>query len=75
MLRIYDGQAGAAAEVTPGRARELRLGVSPPSADGGLGLADLRRFLVADLVRRTAQRHRLTVSLASDGEPPGPSRR
>jgi hypothetical protein len=69
MLRIYDGQT--VTEVTPGRARELRLGVSPPSADGPAGLADLRRFLVADLVRRTAQRHRLTVSLASDGQPPG----
>jgi len=69
MLRIYDGQT--VAEVTPGRARELRLGVSAPSANGPAGLADLRRFLVADLVRRTAQRHRLTVSMASDSRPPG----
>lgn len=69
MLRIYDGQT--VAEVTPGRGRELRLGVSAPSAGGAPGLADLRRFLVADLVRRTAQLHRLTVSLASDSQLPG----
>jgi hypothetical protein len=69
MLRIYDGQT--VAEVTPGHGRELRLGVSAPSADGAAGLAGLRRFLVADLVRRTAQLHRLTVSLAGDGPPPG----
>jgi hypothetical protein len=68
MLRIYDGQT--VAEVTPGRTRELRLGVSAPAADGPAGLADLRRYLVADLVRRTAHRHRLTVSLAGDGPPP-----
>lgn len=67
MLSIYDAQAGAVAEVRPGRRRELRLQVSAPAA-GGIGLADLRRYLTADLVRRTAQRHRLAVSLDSDGE-------
>ncbi|HEX3490980.1 MAG TPA: hypothetical protein VHU92_16660 [Streptosporangiaceae bacterium] len=69
MLHIYDGQT--VAEVTPGRGRELSLGVSAPPAGGPAGLADLRRFLVADLIRRTAQLHRLTVSLAGDGPPPG----
>ena len=68
MLSIYDAQAGAAAEVRPRRGRELRLQVSAPVAGGGIGLADLRRYLTADLVRRTAQRHRLAVSLDSDGE-------
>ncbi|MGH3396853.1 MAG: hypothetical protein ACRDPO_19405 [Streptosporangiaceae bacterium] len=68
MLSIYDAQAGAVAEVRPGRRRELRLQVSAPAAGDGIGLADLRRYLTADLVRRTAQRHRLAVSLDSDGE-------
>ncbi|MGH3407830.1 MAG: hypothetical protein ACRDRJ_35815 [Streptosporangiaceae bacterium] len=67
MLSIYDAQAGAVAEVRPGR-RELRLQVSAPAVGDGIGLADLRRYLTADLVRRTAQRHRLAVSLDSDGE-------
>jgi len=69
MLRIYDGQT--VADVTPGHGRELSLGVSAPPSGGPAGLADLRRFLVADLIRRTAQLHRLTVSLAGDGPPPG----
>ena len=68
MLSIYDAQAGAVAEVRPVRGRELRLQVSAPVAGGGIGLADLRRYLTADLIRRTAQRHRLAVSLDSDGE-------
>jgi hypothetical protein len=69
MLRIYDGQT--VAEVTPGRGRELSLGVSATPAEDPAGLAALRRFLVADLIRRTAQLHRLSVSLAGDGPPPG----
>lgn len=75
MLSIYDGRVQAAAEVRPGRGRTLRVrvgaavdGVLGGPADGALGLADLRRYLVADLVRRTGQLHRLAVSLDSDAE-------
>jgi cysteinyl-tRNA synthetase len=68
VLSIYDARTRATAEVRPSRGRELRLHVSAPPADGAIGLADLRRYLTADLVRRTAQRHRLAVSLDHDGE-------
>jgi hypothetical protein len=68
VLSIYDARAQATTEVRPSRARELRLHVSAPPAGGAIGLADLRRYLTADLVRRTAQRHRLAVSLDHDGE-------
>jgi cysteinyl-tRNA synthetase len=68
VLSIYDARAQATAEVRPSRGRELRLHVSAPPVGGAIGLADLRRYLTADLVRRTAQRHRLAVSLDHDGE-------
>ena len=47
MLSIYDAQAGAVAEVRPGRRRELRLQVSAPAAGGGIGLADLQAQFAA----------------------------
>lgn len=61
MLRIYDGRAEAV--VTPGRGLHVQVSAGP--ADG---LSGLRRYLVADVLRRTAQLHRLAVSV--DG-PPG----
>ncbi len=67
MLSIYDSRVQAAAEVRPSLGRALRVRVSA-AADGVLGLSDLRRYLVADLVRRTGQLHRLAVSLDSDAE-------
>lgn len=67
MLSIYDSRVQAAAEVRPSLGRALQVRVSA-AADGVLGLSDLRRYLVADLVRRTGQLHRLAVSLDSDGE-------
>jgi hypothetical protein len=60
MLRIYDGQA--AALVTPGRGLQVQVSAGP-----GDGLDGLRRYLVADLLRRTAQSHRLAVSV--NGQP------
>lgn len=69
MFRLYDGRVRAVAQVRPGRGRELRLSISEPSADRDVSVADLRLCLLADLIRRTAQLHRLTVSLDGGDEP------
>jgi cysteinyl-tRNA synthetase len=75
VLRLYDDRAQAVAEVTPARGRELRVGVRLPQAADAADLGDLRRFLVADLIKRTVQVHRqgAAVLLETGDAGAGPS--
>jgi cysteinyl-tRNA synthetase len=58
MFRLYDAATGRPEAVRPARPGELRIWVTGPGAEP----AELRSCLVADLVRRVAERHHLQVS-------------
>lgn len=61
MLALRDVLTGQVAEIRPARRGQLRMCVCGPAAGPGGGLAGLRPFLLADLIRRNAERHRLAV--------------
>ncbi|GAA3129395.1 hypothetical protein GCM10010466_20100 [Planomonospora alba] len=62
MLRLHDTSSGRAERVVPEGARALRIGTRGPAARPAR-LGDLRPHLLADLVRRVCERHRLRVVL------------
>jgi hypothetical protein len=64
MMRLLDPRSGEVTEVRPAR-RLLRLAVAGPPGRGTL--SDLRAFVTGDLIRRNAERQRLSVDLAWDG--------
>ncbi|HEY1621852.1 MAG TPA: hypothetical protein VGG25_29805 [Streptosporangiaceae bacterium] len=61
MLCLYDSRVGQTTAVRPGRSRELLIWTWAPIA-GRPGVADIRRLLVADLIRRTVQMHKLAAT-------------
>jgi hypothetical protein len=72
VFELYDEGSGQAGPVRPARAGELRVWVAGDVASPAAQSGDLRSSLVADLVRRVAERHNLRVSLwwqAPGGEP------
>ena len=74
MFELYDEGSGRAGAVRPARAGELRVWVAGDAASPAAQPGDLRSSLVADLVRRVAERHNLRVSVwrqAPAGEPSG----
>jgi hypothetical protein len=62
VFRLYDAATGQAGPVRPARPGELRIWVAGQLDSGVIGPAALRACLVADLVRRVAERHHLLVS-------------
>jgi hypothetical protein len=64
VLHLYDARTQVLTDLAPTRGRQVRLRVNGPLASAD----DLRRYLVADLIRRTAQLHRLAVSVDSDAD-------
>ncbi len=62
MFRLYDTATGQAGPVRPARPGELRIWVAGQVASPVLEAAELRAGLVADLVRRVAERHHLRVT-------------
>lgn len=58
MLSLYEPQNGTVSPLVPARAGQLRTWTA--GADGGL--TGLRCYLLADLVRRVGEQHRLLVS-------------
>jgi cysteinyl-tRNA synthetase len=62
MFRLYDTVTGQARPVQPIRPGELRIWVAGHVASPVLEAAQLRTDLIADLVRRVAERHRLLVT-------------
>jgi len=76
MFRLRDTVTGRAAPVRPARPGELRIWVADQGGGPVIEAAELRSCLVADLVRRVAERHRLLVTAwhqAPGGEPTSPT--
>jgi hypothetical protein len=69
VLSLYDPEAGANTPVVPARPGLLSTYTSGPATSPDQA-ADLRSYLLADLIRRVAERHRLLVGAwRGDGEP------
>jgi cysteinyl-tRNA synthetase len=62
MLRLYDQAAGQAETIRPARRGELRTYTLGPAEGEPVRPSDLRRYLLSDLIRRVAERHRLQVT-------------
>lgn len=62
MLSLYDPQAGAVTPVVPARPGQLRTYTAGPPDGERAGPADLRAYLLTDLIRRAGEQHRLLVS-------------
>ncbi len=74
MFRLYDTATGRAGPVRPACPGELRIWVAGQGGAPAVEAAELRSCLVADLVRRVAERHHLLVTAwhqAPDGGPTG----
>jgi len=61
MFRLYDTRHRKVVSIEPARRGELRMYSCGPAVDRYAHAGNLRSYLLADLIRRTAQRHRLTV--------------
>jgi hypothetical protein len=68
VFRIYDVRTGQLADIAPVRGREIYIRNGGPHTRQSGDLAGLRAYLVADLIRRTAMRHRLLVTGDRDGD-------
>jgi cysteinyl-tRNA synthetase len=75
MFRLYDTATGQAGPVQPIRPGELRIWVAGQVASPVLEAAQLRADLVADLVRRVAERHHLRVAALHQAPDPGDAAR
>jgi hypothetical protein len=64
VFRLFDSRTGQPGLITPARRGQLTTYLASPAAEGqsGVGAADLRAALVADLIRRVAERHHLVVT-------------
>jgi hypothetical protein len=62
VFQIYDCRTGQLADIAPARGREISIRNGPPQVRRPGLLGGLRGYLLADLIRRTAQRHRLFVT-------------
>ena len=69
MLRLYRPETGQAEPLVPGHRGELRI----LSRSGPPDLAGLGDLLLPDLIRRTAEWHRLRVASAQPGADAGPA--
>src|SRR5450755_2076656 len=61
MFRLYDTRHRQVVSIEPARRGELRMYTCGPTVYRYAHVSNLRSYLLADLIRRTAQRHRLTV--------------
>jgi cysteinyl-tRNA synthetase len=66
MLRLSDTRHRQATVVEPSRRGQLRVYSRGPAVDRDGHIGSLRTALLADLIRRTAQRHRLSVLTCQD---------
>jgi hypothetical protein len=69
VFRLHDSRTGRPDHITPARRGQLATYLASPAGAGpagtaatGVGLDDLRAALVADLIRRVAERHHLLVT-------------
>jgi cysteinyl-tRNA synthetase len=76
VLRLTDARTEALEVITPATPRRLRVFVCGPGLDHDADVADLRPFVVADLIRRTADVvHDWQVVLAASLHDVGPPQR
>ena len=61
MFRLYDTRTRQAEPIVPARRGELRMYACGPTVYRAAHVGNLRTFLLADLIRRTAERRRLIV--------------
>jgi cysteinyl-tRNA synthetase len=61
MFRLYDTRHRQVEPIEPARRGELRVYTCGPTVYRHAHVGNLRSYLLADLIRRTAQRHALTV--------------
>jgi len=66
MFRLYDTQRREVAEITPVRARLLRVHLAVLGAARPVHIGDLRMYVLADLIRRNAERHASSVIVCQD---------
>ena len=62
MLRLYDTRTRQVEPIEPARRGGLRVYSCGPTVYRPAHVGNLRSYLLADLIRRTAERHRLTVT-------------
>jgi cysteinyl-tRNA synthetase len=62
VFRLYDTRTRQAEVITPARRGELRMYTCGPTVYRHAHVGNLRSYLLSDLIRRTAERHRLTVT-------------
>jgi cysteinyl-tRNA synthetase len=71
VFRLHDTRTGQAEVITPARPGELRVYACGPTVSRRAHAGDLRSALLPDLIRRSAERSRLTVivsqSIADEG--------
>ncbi len=61
MFRLYDTRSRQVVSIEPARRGELRMYTCGPTVYRHAHVGNLRSYLLADLIRRTAGRHALTV--------------
>lgn len=72
VLRLYHHESGQAVQVGQARGGELLTYTVGPAGGEQVRPRDLRRYLLSDLIRRVAERHRLQVTAWHNA--PGPHR-
>lgn len=70
MLELYDADAGAVTPVVPTRPGRLRTYTAAVVKGERGRIAGLRSHLLADLIRRIGEQHRLVVTASHGGEAP-----
>jgi cysteinyl-tRNA synthetase len=66
VLRLYDTRTGQVEPLPAARRGQLRIGLHGPALVRSAHLGDLRPYLLADLIRRAAEQHRLVVTIWPD---------
>src|ERR1700722_18719569 len=61
MFRLYDTRQRAVTDIEPARRGELRMYTCGPTVYRFAHVGNLRSYLLSDLIRRNADRHRLSV--------------
>jgi cysteinyl-tRNA synthetase len=71
MFRLYDTRRRELAEIRPARRGLLRVHLENPALTRPARIGDLRSYLLADLIRRNAERHRSSVIVCEDAAETG----
>jgi len=72
VFRLHDTRTGQAEVITPARRGELRISACGPAVSRRAHAGDLRSALLPDLIRRSAERSRLSVIVCQEITDAGP---